>query len=106
MAFEVPTSARNELLAEQLLANDLAEKVEMQEGSRSISLVRLEELFRPVLNKECIDLNWPADHQLSMFLKTEAPTIAVTQDGKYSTLVSRLTLLNEVLKSLLKGRER
>jgi hypothetical protein len=108
MAFDVSTGAPNELLAEQLLASDLGEKVELQEGSRSISLVRLEELFRPVLNKECIDLSWTADRQLSTFLDldTEVPSIAVTNDGKYSTLVSRLTLLNEVLKSLLKGRER
>lgn len=108
MAFDGSTGASNELLAEQLLASDLGEKVELKEGSRSISLVRLEELFRPVLNKECIDLSWPADRQLSTFLDldTEAPSIAVTQNGKYSTLVSRLTLLNVVLKSLLKGRER
>jgi hypothetical protein len=105
-AFDASTGLRNELFAEQLLQSDLGEKVEKQEGSRSISLVRLEELFRPVLNKECIDLSWPADRQLDTFLETEASSIAVTQDGKYSTLVSRLTLLNELLKPLVKGRQR
>jgi len=102
MAFDVPTGLRNELMAEQLLQSDLGKEVEEKEGARSISLVRLEELFRPVLNKECIDLSWPEDRQLGTFLETDAPYIAVTQGGKYSTLVSRLTLVNEVLKSIMK----
>jgi hypothetical protein len=78
----------------------------MQLGSRSISLVRLEELFRPVLSKELIDLRWPADRQLSAFLESEAPFIAVTDDGRYLALVSRGTLLNTVLNSLMKGTRR
>lgn len=106
MAFDVTTGLRNKFLAEQLLQSDLGEKVEMKDGPRSINLVRLEELFRPVLNKEHIDLTWSEERQLDAFLATEAPSIAVTNDGKYSVLVSRQTLLNEVLKPLLKGRER
>jgi hypothetical protein len=59
MAFDTSTGLRNELLAEQLLASDLGAKVEQGGGAISISLVRLEELFRQVLIKECIDLSWP-----------------------------------------------
>lgn len=102
MAFDASTGLRNELFAEQLLQSDLGEKIEQQGGSVTISLVRLEELFRPVLNRDAIDLSWPADRQLDAFLESDAPSIAVTQDGRYSTLVSRLTLLNQLLKPLVK----
>ena len=100
-----PTGLRNELLAEQLLQSDLGQKVEQTEGARSISLVRLEDLFRPVLSKDHIDLDWPQDRQLDAFLSTESPSIAITQNGRYSALVSRLTLLNQVLKPLVKARD-
>lgn len=106
MAFDSSTGLRNEHQAEQILQSDLGERVERQEGARQITLVRLEELFRPVLNKEHIDLAWSADRQLNMFLESEAPSIAVTQNGKYSTLVSRVMMLNEVVKSLVRGRQR
>ncbi|PTQ91462.1 hypothetical protein C8R30_1326 [Nitrosomonas nitrosa] len=98
------TGLPNDLFMEQALQSELGEKVEQQEGSRSINLVRLEELFRPVLIKNCIDLNWPADRQLDTFLGTDAPFLAITQDGRYSAVVSRLALLNQLLKPLLKPR--
>jgi hypothetical protein len=101
MPFDFSTGKRNELFAEQLLASELGEKVEQAEGARRVTLVRLEELFRPVLHKECIDLNWPAEQQLNTFLKIDAPFIAFTQDDRYSILVSRATLVNQVLKSLV-----
>lgn len=105
MAFNASTGLHNKLLAEQLLASDLGETVEQKEGARSISLVRLEELFRPVLIKECIDLSWPAERQLDAVLNTDEGSIAVTQDSKYLTLAPRLRLLNELLKSLVKKRQ-
>jgi hypothetical protein len=76
----------------------------MQKGSPTISLARLEELFRPVLSRESIDLSWPEDRQMSAFLESEAPFIALTQDGKYSALVSRLNLLSTTLNSALRRR--
>jgi hypothetical protein len=106
MAFDAATGLRNEFLEEQLLQSDLGEKIEQHEGSIRITLIRLEDLFRPVLNKDAIDLSWPANRQLDAFLQTEASSIAITEDGKYSTLVPRLTLLNQVLKPLLKSSER
>jgi hypothetical protein len=102
MANDPATRLPNDLFMEQALQSELGEKVEQQEGARSINLVRLEELFRPVLIKDCIDLNWPADRQLDTFLGTDAPFLAITQDGRYSAVVSRLALLNQLLKPLLK----
>lgn len=103
MAFDPKTGLPNELLAEQLLASDLEEKIESQGEPRQINLVRLDDLFRPVLNKSCIDQTWPKDRQISAFFESEAPFIAVTQDGKYSTIISRLTVLSQMLRSVLES---
>jgi hypothetical protein len=103
MANDPATGLPNELFMEQALQSELGEKVEQQGGSRSINLVRLKELFRPVLIKDCIDLNLPADRQLDTFLGTDAPFLAITEDGRYSAVVSRLTLLNQLLKPMLKS---
>lgn len=104
MAFDRATGLPNELLAEQLLATDLGAKVESEEKPRKISLVRLEELFRPVLNKDSVDQSWSADHQLSKFFETDVPYIAATHSGKYLTLVSRLTVLTQILRTMVEKK--
>jgi hypothetical protein len=101
MAFDYTTGLPNQLFAEQLLASDLGEKIEQTEEPKRISLVRLEELFRPVLHKESIDESWPAERQLSEFLNFASDYLAVTQNSKYSTMVSRLAVLNSIVKTLL-----
>jgi hypothetical protein len=101
MAFDNTTGLPNPLLAEQLLASDLGEKVEQKEGAKRISLVRLEELFRPVLHKESIDQTLPAECQINEFFNGDAAYIALTQNGKYTTLVSRLTVLNSIVRTLI-----
>ena len=102
MAIDPRTGLRNEFLAEQLLQSDLGQKIEHLQGSVKVTLVRLEELFRPVLNRDAIDLTWPEQRQLDAFLKSESLSIAVTQDGRYSTLAPRLTLMAQLLKPMVK----
>ncbi|TET67942.1 MAG: hypothetical protein E3J56_12120 [Candidatus Aminicenantes bacterium] len=92
------------LLAEQLLADDLGVEVESQEKPKTISLIRLEALFRPVLHKEAIDEGWPVERQVREFFDSNADYVAVAQNGKYSTLVSRLTVLNSIVKRLLEQK--
>lgn len=104
MAFDSATGLPNELLAEQLLASDLGAKVELQGEPRKISLVRLDELFRPVLDKYSIDQSWSAERQMNAFFDSDAQYIAVTQNGRYSTLVSRLTILNQMLRPMLEKK--
>lgn len=104
--FDQTTGLRNDLFAEQLLALDLAEKIEQQAGSRGVGIVRLEELFGPVLYKECVDVTWPSNRQLAALLGSEAPFVAITQDGRYLRLASRLGLFNEVLKSIVDDSRR
>jgi hypothetical protein len=101
MAFDLTTGLPNRLFAEQILQSDLGEKLESKPpGPRSISLVRLDELFGPVLYPDSIDLSWPPERQLEAFLNSQAAFIAATQQGTYSALVSRAALANEVLRSL------
>jgi len=101
MAFNYATGLPNELLAEQLLQNDLGEKIELKEGSKHISIVRLNELFRPVLNKQSVDQNSSIDQQRNAFLDNDTAWIAITNNGKYSTLVSRMAIINEVLRPMV-----
>jgi hypothetical protein len=103
MAFDSATGLHNQLFAEQVLQHDLGQKIETQEGPRSVTLTRFEELFRPVLNREHIDLSWSQSRQFEVFMASDAPFIAITSNDKYSAIASRQQLLNEVLRSLLTG---
>jgi hypothetical protein len=101
MACDPATGLPNRLFAEQILQSDLGQKIEMQPpGPRSITLPRLEELFGPILYKDSIDLGWPPERQLEVFLNSQAAFIAATLQGTYAALVSRAALANEVLRSL------
>ena len=104
MAFDNTTGLPNELLAEQLLASDLGTEVESKGMSKTINLFRLEELFGPVLHKESIDESWPAERQLSVFLNSDSDYLAVTQNGRYSTLISRLKVLNSIVRTLVEKK--
>lgn len=105
MTFQPATGLHNELFAEQLLQSELGREVEQKGGAPRVSLVRLEELFRPLLITDELDLSWTTDKQLETALEVEAPFVALTQKGKYSALVSKLALLNEVVKSLIEARK-
>lgn len=102
MAFDVNTGLPNPLFAEQFLASELGEKVEKQ--PKPISLVRLEDLFRPVLYKESIDESWPSERQLKEFFDSKSDYLAVTQKGKFVHLVSRLTVLNTIVRTLVEKK--
>ena len=104
MAFDNQTGMPNPLLAEQYFANELGNEVESQEKPKTISLVRLDELFRPVLHKVTLDETWSAERQLTEFLNSDSEYLAITQNGKYSTLVSRLTVLNTIVKTLVEKK--
>ncbi len=105
MAFDYDTGLPNKFFAEQLLASELGEKIEQVESPRTISIVRLEELFRPVLHRAVINETWPSERQLSEFFDSDSGYIAVTQNGKYSTLVSRQTVLNAIVKTLVEKKQ-
>jgi hypothetical protein len=101
MAFDNATGMPDRLFAEKILLTDLHAKLEERApGPRRVTLVRLDDLFRPVLNKDHIDLGWPPKQQLDAFLNSQASFVATTQQGTYTALVPRAALTNEVLRSL------
>jgi hypothetical protein len=106
MAFDGASGLPNELLAEQLLQSDLGMEVESKEQPKKISLTRLEELFRPVLYKDNLDESWPAERQIDAFFGSDFDYIAMTQNSRYNSLVSRVTLLNSIVKQLISGEEK
>lgn len=62
----------SDLAAEQLLAADLGEHIETKTKPRTISLTRLDELFRPTLIKEYLDQSWASSRQMETFFSIGA----------------------------------
>ena|SRR5688572_142762 len=100
MAFSLQTGFPNELLAEQYLQNELGIEIEQKpEGSRHISIARLNEVFKPVLLKQSIDMAWTNEKQTSAFFSSDQSYLAMTENGRYTALVSKTLIMNEALKS-------
>jgi len=107
MAFSTQTGLPNELLAEQYLQNELGSEIEQQPGgSKHISIIRLNEIFKPVLIKQAIDMTWANEKQTNVCLGSDANFMAITEDGRYSALVSKQTLVNEMLKTLFNNQDK
>jgi hypothetical protein len=105
MAFDATTGLPNDLLAEQLLAADLGAKIESQTKPRNINMTRLDELFRPVLIKEHLDQSWSSDRQIETFFSLRAQYIALTINDKYINMISKLDVLNEMVKTFGETRK-
>lgn len=101
MAFSTQTGFPNELLTEQYLQNELGNEIEQKpSGSKHINIARLNELFKPILIKQAIDMSWENEKQTKALFTSDAAFIAITENGKYSSLVPRQNLLNEALKTI------
>jgi len=97
---------RNSFLQEQVLQMELGNKIEgSAEGARRISHVRLDDLFGPVLKKYSIDQDWPEEQQMRSFLSNDAPYMAITQGGKYISIVSRMAIYNQMMKGLVDKKQ-
>lgn len=103
MAFDNETGLPNPYLHEQLFQDTLGQNIESQipEVSININILRLEEIFGSKLYKDCIDENWTEDTQMSKFFESESPYVAITRKGEYMAMVSRVSLLNEIVKSMV-----
>ncbi|WP_114940497.1 hypothetical protein [Mucilaginibacter endophyticus] len=105
MAFSTNTGLPNELLAEQLLQNELGSTIENQGGAKHVNMVHLDEIFSPVLIKKQIDKSWPDEQQTNALFAAEEPFIAITENGKYSAIVSTQSLYNEVLRGMMANKK-
>lgn len=102
MAFDNTSGLPNEFLPEQLLQSDLGATIETIEQPNGISIVRLEELFRPVLHIENIDQAWPSERQMDAFFDGREEYLAITHNSQYTMLVARLAVLNTVFKNFVR----
>lgn len=100
MAFDQSTGLPNDFFAEQLLAAELRQEVESQTNIRGISLVRMDELFRSVLIKECLDQSWPLEHQREAFFRASDQHIAITKNKTYVTMLTKLDVIGEMVRKL------
>lgn len=105
MAFSTISGLPNELLTEQLLQHELGENIENKGGAKHISMVHLDEVFKPILIKQQIDKSWTDEKQTSTLFSSEAAFIAITENGRYSSLVSTQLLYNEVLRGMLNTKK-
>lgn len=104
MALDGNTGLPNKFFAEQLLALELGEKIEAVETPKTINLVRLDELFKPVLHKEAVDESWSSERQLDLFFENDNAYIAITQKGQFKALASRLSILNTLVGGMIKKK--
>ncbi len=104
MAFDFNTGLPNKYFAEQLLASELGSQIEQVESPKTISIVRLEELFRPVLHKTMIDESWPSDRQLAEFFRNDLEYVAITRNGQFKSLVARIDVLNTMVGALVQNK--
>ena len=106
MAFQ-PDGLPNELLAEQILANELGRLIEVnQGGKRTISVQRLQHLFKPALYTNFIDLSWKADLQKEAFFADNTSFVALANGGKFAGIASRATIFNTLLEKMFAGNEK
>jgi hypothetical protein len=99
MFFDANTGLPNEFFEEQVLQNELGREIENKQAVKSITVSGLSELFEPVLNRDHIDQNGSVEEQMKGYFKDDAAFIALTENGKYTSLVSRFAVFNEVLKT-------
>jgi hypothetical protein len=99
MAFDQTLGLPNEFAAEQLLASELGRQFETPPPPKEISIVRLKELFAPVLRMHSVDQNSSPNEQLRDFARDDGDYVAVTKDGQYVLLARRLAIVSAMVQS-------
>jgi hypothetical protein len=100
MAYDSRTGLPNELAFEQFLAADLGASIEIPEGGKRITMVRLDELFEPVLQRTAIEESWSDEKKVEMLIQAPASYVAVTQNGSFVRLVSKEVGIAAIVGSL------
>jgi len=100
MAINNSSGLPNILFEEQVLQDELGREFEKKEGGKCITLVRLQELFDPVLVIKHLDQNWPFPEQISNVLSHTSEWIATTIDEKYNGMMERTAVYNEFFKNV------
>jgi hypothetical protein len=105
MAFDAMSGLPNRFALEQFLAADLGANIEVLGQAKSISVIRLRDLFGSVLRTSPLDETLSAQKQIETILTRDDKYVAVTQDRRYVKLVPRIAVLSGIVRSMIKERE-
>jgi len=101
-AFDWATGMPGDFIQEEFLQNELSNKIENVTNDKEALYVtagKVTDLFGDVLIENQIDQSCTKEEQARVFFANDAPYIVLTDNGKYLRLVSRLSVLNEILKN-------
>jgi hypothetical protein len=87
---------------EQVLLDQLG-AYRLEDPPDRLTLGRLEELFAHCLYRDVVDLEWAKDRQLTAFLESRAPYVALVRRSKYEGLVERAEVERLIIRRLFRG---
>jgi len=90
---------------EQVLMDQIA-AYHLEDAPDRVTLVRLEELFGHCLYRDAVELSLAKEKQVSEFLNTDAPFVAVVQNGRYQGLVERTEVERLTIRQLFAQAQR
>jgi hypothetical protein len=94
----------NDLAPEQFLALALG-NLEFAPGPLPISPLQLKGTYAAALHTDSIDQSWPAEQQTRLFLSSDLPYVAVTDRGRYLSLLPREAGLTSILAAIVEREQ-
>ena len=80
-------------VTEQILMDQLAASTapggSLEEEPEHLTVGRLNDLFGHCLYREAVDLTWPREKQVTAFMSSSAPYIALVRKGTYDSILRR-----------------
>lgn len=98
----IPEYSTVDVFEEQVLQDELGTKIEANNQAQLISVNMLKTLFASVLITESIDENWTSERQREALVISNSNWMAITKKGKYSSLISKASILEEMIKQKAK----
>jgi hypothetical protein len=106
IAFDPLTGLPNEFTQEEFFQNELGMKVEAMEQNKTtlhVTRGKLHDIFDGELIEDRLDQAGAKEEMARIFFETDFPWVALTENGKYLRMVSRLSVINEIIKTEIKG---
>jgi len=100
IALDQTADAEERFLFEKLMFFDVQEKYERENKPKEITLDSIRTLFRKALKKDHIDQDMSDACKQDSFFSSKESYIAITQHGKYQSLVPKLEILTQMFKSM------
>jgi hypothetical protein len=103
LVYDPQSGIPNDFLQEQFLQSQLGMLVEVNEqakGTLNITYGKLLDMFKDMLRNDQIDESWAREEQLRIFFNDDRSQFVLTKCNRYLRIVPRLSILNEMLKSI------